>query len=95
MSNEEGNETCVMCGRQLEDEEDATGISSGVAKENDGFNASDTPWEVIGSCCAPKLEGFLEHHEGVTKFIEDACNDLSMGETARQIAYELKIPLGK
>lgn len=95
MGNNDGNEVCVMCGRNLEDEEDATGISSGVAKENDGFHESDSPWEVIGSCCARKVEGFIEHHEGLTKFLEDVAKNPSMGDTAKQIAYELNITLGK
>ena len=92
---EDGNEVCVLCGRLLEDEEDATGISSGVAKENDGFYASDTPWEVVGSCCARQFDGFMQSHGSLTEFIEKVAKDPSMGEAAKHIAYEMNITLGK
>lgn len=90
---EDGNEVCVMCGRRLDDEEDATGISGGVAKENDGFYMSDTPWEVVGSCCSGKLHGFIEAHVSLTEFLNEAVNKSLLEEKVRHLAYELNIIL--
>jgi hypothetical protein len=94
---EDGNEVCTMCGRHLDDEEDAMGISGGVAKENDGFHESDSPWEVVGSYCgcSNKVEGFIRSHKELTKFFEKASKDSSLGEMASHLAYEMNITLGK